>query len=164
MSKTISLIQRVEIASPCPAKWDDMVGDERLRFCSQCQLNVYNLSAMSEAEAEGLIIQKEGRLCARIYRRADGTVITRDCPAGLRAIRRRVVGFGIKIAAAAAFLLSVAAHAALHSRNRDRDAFFDEMGWSYSSYSQVRDAMEFWLETNPQRFMITGAMVVHPPN
>jgi FlaG/FlaF family flagellin (archaellin) len=34
----------------------------------------------------------EGRLCACLYRRADDTVLTTDCPVGLRALRRRVSG------------------------------------------------------------------------
>src|SRR5205814_4285456 len=84
-----SLVQQVQIASPCTASWDGMTGDDRSRFCGQCKLNVYNLSAMTEAEGEALIIEKEGKLCARIYRRYDGTVLTKDCPVGLRAVRRR---------------------------------------------------------------------------
>ena len=47
-----SPLRNVKVASPCPADWDRMIGDERVRFCGQCELNVYNLSAMSEAPAE----------------------------------------------------------------------------------------------------------------
>jgi hypothetical protein len=36
---------------------------------------------MTAAEAAALIAGREGRLCARLFRRADGTVITADCPA-----------------------------------------------------------------------------------
>jgi hypothetical protein len=100
MSTTISLIQRVQIASPCTTSWDEMVGDEKSRFCSHCKLNVYNLSAMPQEEAEQLIIAKEGTLCARVYRRSDGTILTRDCPRGLAAIRHRAVKWAFKVAAA----------------------------------------------------------------
>jgi hypothetical protein len=51
---------------------------------------VYNLSAMSSDEAANLIREAEGRVCVRLYRRADGSVMTRDCPTGLRAVRQRV--------------------------------------------------------------------------
>jgi hypothetical protein len=61
-----------------------------MRYCTSCRQNVYNLSAMSRNEAEALIIQKEGRLCVRFFRRADGTVLTQDCPVGMRAWRRRI--------------------------------------------------------------------------
>ena len=66
-----------------------MIGDERARFCGQCELNVYNLSAMSTLEAESLIARTEGRLCVRYYRRKDGSIITQDCPVGLRRLKAR---------------------------------------------------------------------------
>jgi len=78
MPATLSL-NVIDIARPCPADWDAMHGDERVRFCDHCQLNVYNLSEMSRPAAEKLLIEKEGHLCVRLYRRMDGTVITRDC-------------------------------------------------------------------------------------
>jgi len=88
--KTNNSLDRIRIASPCPVSWERMTGDDRVRFCDECNLQVYNIGEMTRPEAEALIAKTEGRLCARIYRRADGTVITRDCPVGLRAIRRRV--------------------------------------------------------------------------
>jgi hypothetical protein len=81
MSKRSKL--QLTIASPCPASWDDMEGDDRVRFCGECELNVYNLSAMTESEALKLIAEREGRVCVRMYKREDGTVMTRDCPVGL---------------------------------------------------------------------------------
>lgn len=65
-----------------------MQGDDRVRYCGQCKLNVYNISAMSRNEAESLIKENEGRLCLKLYRRKDGTVITDDCPVALRRLRR----------------------------------------------------------------------------
>lgn len=67
-----------------------MTGDDRVRHCDLCSLHVYNIAEMSRTDAEALIANTEGRICARVFRRADGTIITRDCPVGLRAIRRRV--------------------------------------------------------------------------
>jgi hypothetical protein len=79
----------MQIASPCSASWDDMAGSDRVRYCQQCRRNVYNLSAMSRAEAEELVRQRETqRLCIRFYRRHDGTMLTADCPVGLRKLRR----------------------------------------------------------------------------
>lgn len=83
-------LEGLRIASPCKADWNAMAGDERVRFCGQCQKNVYNLSDMSRDEAEALVQGAEGKLCVRMYRRADGTVLTSDCPEGaLRKQRRR---------------------------------------------------------------------------
>lgn len=66
-----------------------MTGDEKARFCGSCRKNVYNLSEMTRAEAEALILEKEGRLCVRFYQRSDGTVLTKDCPKGIRAVQKR---------------------------------------------------------------------------
>jgi hypothetical protein len=42
----------------------------------------------------------------RFYRRADGTVITRDCPVGLRALRRRLARVLATMAAMLTFVLA----------------------------------------------------------
>lgn len=83
-------LANVRIATPCPTSWASMAGDEKVRHCTLCSLNVYNFAEMTSDEVQSLLLRTEGRLCARIYRRSDGTVITRDCPTGLRALRRRV--------------------------------------------------------------------------
>jgi hypothetical protein len=83
-------LDNIRVASPCNADWDGMFGNDRARFCGQCNLNVYNLSSMTREEAELLIGRTEGRLCVRYFRRADGSVMTQDCPVGLRAFRRRM--------------------------------------------------------------------------
>lgn len=83
-------LDKIRIASPCAADWGKMYGDDRKRFCSECKLNVYNLSAMTKAEAERLLINSEGRLCVRFYRRTDGTVLTENCPVGWERVKQRV--------------------------------------------------------------------------
>ena len=82
-------LEHVKVAAPCPADWQRMVGDERMRYCDRCSLHVYNLSGMTRREAEALVTSSEGRLCVRFYRRPDGTILTRNCPVGLSALRRR---------------------------------------------------------------------------
>ncbi len=102
MGRTITLEQfdlsrfdEIEIASPCPALWEDMEGDDRARFCGLCRLNVYNISEMSREEAAALIVEKQGNVCVQIHRRADGTILTRDCPVGLLRLRQAALrGFG----------------------------------------------------------------------
>ena len=90
MARFTSPLDHVKVAAPCPAEWDSMTGSECVRFCSLCSLNVYNLSGMTRTEAETLLIRTEGRLCVRFYRRSDGTILTRQCPVGLRALKARV--------------------------------------------------------------------------
>src|SRR5579863_8702152 len=83
------LLDRLRIATPCAADWEKMDGDERVRFCELCQKRVYNLSAMTRRQAEALLRREGAGICTKIYRRADGTILTEDCPVGLAAIRRR---------------------------------------------------------------------------
>lgn len=90
MRRSDKPLDNIRIASPCSANWDEMFGDDRKRYCGECKLNVYNLSDMTRRDAENLLIASEGRLCVRYYRRADGTVLTRNCPVGLQAVKRRV--------------------------------------------------------------------------
>jgi hypothetical protein len=90
LNKTTDRLSNLKIASPCPMSWEQMKGDDRARFCEHCSLHVYNISELTKRQALALIEKTEERVCARLYRRTDGSVLTRDCPVGLRAIRRRV--------------------------------------------------------------------------
>ena len=75
----------IRVASPCNVAWDEMSGDDQSRFCGRCAQFVYNLSEMTREEAEALILETEGKICVRFYRRADGTMLTKDCAVGARA-------------------------------------------------------------------------------
>jgi hypothetical protein len=98
-------VDELRIASPCnSAVWSDLKGDDRARLCTTCDKNVYNLSLMTLDEANDLIREKEGNLCIELYRRFDGTVLTADCPVGLRTIRRQYLKSRAK---AIAFALSI---------------------------------------------------------
>jgi hypothetical protein len=81
-----------------------MAGDERVRYCPECKLNVYNFSEMCDAEIERILSRRDRRLCARFYQRSDGTMLTRNCPVGFRAVVRRAATFA---GAALATVLSV---------------------------------------------------------
>lgn len=83
-------LDELNVASPCPANWDEMKGGDSVRFCSSCKKNVYNLSALGREEAIALVneLEPEG-FCGRFYRRADGTMLTADCPVGLKEKARR---------------------------------------------------------------------------
>lgn len=81
-------VDRIEIPTPCSVPWDSMFGDERIRHCGSCRKNVYNVAALTRAQAMELIASREP-VCLRIYLRPDGTVVTNDCWSRLRAARRR---------------------------------------------------------------------------
>lgn len=97
-------LDNIGIASPCSIPWESMAGDERSRFCGSCNLNVYDFSGLSADQIRSLLIEKEGRICARLRRRADGKIITKDCPKGLRALRLRSARYaGTALAAVLSF-------------------------------------------------------------
>jgi hypothetical protein len=150
---TISL-QQLRIASLCTAAWDDMVGDDRSRFCEQCKLNVYNFASMTQREIEQLILHKEGRLCARLYQRRDGTVLVRDCPVGLAAIRRRAAWMVGKVAAGLMLAAGGFAWAVDFANPHRARAALDS--------SQPLATMARWLrEPEPMR-VIMGDLAVSP--
>ncbi|HEV3038216.1 MAG TPA: carboxypeptidase-like regulatory domain-containing protein [Candidatus Angelobacter sp.] len=82
-----NLLQQVRVASPCVADWEKMIGDDKIRHCSECGLSVYNLSSMTVREAAHIISSHQGRLCVRLCRSADGTMITKDYQPVRRASR-----------------------------------------------------------------------------
>ena len=94
--KQPDILADIAIAAPCQAKWEDMQGDDVARFCGMCELNVYNVAEMTGQEVADLMTKSEGRACLRLYRRQDGTLITKDCPVGvtvqerLERVRRRM--------------------------------------------------------------------------
>jgi hypothetical protein len=83
------IVDRIDIPLPCHVPWANMTGDDRVRFCGDCRQNVYNVAMFTRAEATRLLNDSSGRVCLRIFRRPDGTVVTDDCRARLRAARKR---------------------------------------------------------------------------
>jgi hypothetical protein len=110
----LPMLDDVHIASPCDVSWASMEGDSDVRHCSSCKKHVYNLSMMSRAEAEAVLVAAKATegACVRLYRRDDGTVITDDCPVGVRRRRfwRRTSGL------AAAGILAAALGSILYSQ------------------------------------------------
>ncbi|HEY6038950.1 MAG TPA: hypothetical protein VIV58_31925 [Kofleriaceae bacterium] len=109
----LPILDNIRVASPCTADWSQMTGSERARHCNKCDKQVFDLSEMTRAEAEALIIEKHGKLCARYYRRSDGTILTSDCRVGAAAARKRKI---IAVASLAMISAGVAAVVKRHNR------------------------------------------------
>jgi hypothetical protein len=110
-------IDDVSVASPCTADWNKMVGNGRKRFCGACDQYVYNVEALTRAEVAALI-DEGGRLCLRLFRRTDGTLMTADCPVGRRRVRLKqvatVIGGGLLAGAAVAAVIRSGRPSELH--------------------------------------------------
>lgn len=64
MSKQ-KLIEQINIKEPCSESWDEMDGNDEVRFCGHCNLNVNNLSAMTRRKALKIVKKANGRICVR---------------------------------------------------------------------------------------------------
>jgi Carboxypeptidase regulatory-like domain len=67
-----------------------MVGNESVRYCPECKLDVYNFSTMSDEEIEQIVSGSQQRLCARVRQRPDGTVMTRNSSVRFSIVMRRI--------------------------------------------------------------------------
>ena len=150
-------INALKMASPCPARWEDMQGDERSRFCLHCQKQVYNFSAMTPKEVEALVTEKEGHLCARMYRRRDGKVLTADCPTGQAVAKRKRLHWVAMAAAGIVTMLSSVMVKAQENEDEDESPL-------------IASVKEKWYElevrlgiVKPQPKFILGAIVLKNP-
>jgi hypothetical protein len=120
---------KIHIAAPCTEKWDAMTpvgGSDRQRHCASCKLNVFNTKDLTEAELTALLTRAEGRVCGRIYQRADGTVLTKDCPRGLALLRKRALA---ALTMAATLVLAVVGFALLRARGKACAVPADDANW-----------------------------------
>jgi len=95
-------LPNLRIGFACKQRWEDMVGDDRVRACGGCDRPVFNLSSMTRDEAERVLATRGLTPCVRFYRRPDGTVMTTDCPTGARPERRRLAVVASSLAAGTA--------------------------------------------------------------
>src|SRR5436190_13082644 len=155
---TRDLLSNVKVAAPCAASWDQMTGDDRARFCSLCQKNVYNLSALTAAEITALIQEKEGKLCGRFYRRSDGTMLTADCPVGLRNMARRlralsVAAAGLLFASLTASMIGGRSDSPVHRTPTRLSQLWNEALWTVKG----------WLGIQPKVILMGKICVPTPP-
>jgi hypothetical protein len=58
-------IDSVRVTDPCSQDWDEMEGNDQVRFCTHCSKHVNNISAMTRKRAQHLVRRSNGRLCIR---------------------------------------------------------------------------------------------------
>lgn len=89
MPQSIRSFDRINIPAPCDADWDSMIGNDKVRFCEHCNLQVTKLSSLTHQAAINLVARSEGRLCVRLERRASGGLIMKQSAPRLHQIARR---------------------------------------------------------------------------
>lgn len=94
------MLDAIRLSFSCNELWERMRGNEQARFCERCQKTVYNLSAMTTAEAEATLCGPGDPPCVRYMRMADGRVSTKD-----RVLPRVALTAGLAAAAAGAAVI-----------------------------------------------------------
>ena len=85
-----TFLNNLTVPSPCPADWDSMIGNDQVRFCEHCSLDVHNLSRMTRNQAERLVARSNRRLCVRYHHDPAGRPVTLPVAQKLHRISRRV--------------------------------------------------------------------------
>lgn len=88
-------VEQFRIANSCEQNWNKLSGTDRIRFCEECKLQVYNFTDMDDEEAGSAVFQREAINGATLYRRRDGTFLTQDCPVGAKRKRIMVIAAAI---------------------------------------------------------------------
>src|SRR3954469_18245272 len=79
MRTPVELLDDMRPAPPCSARWEEMTRDDRARHCGRCDKTVLDLARLTAEDDVALVRAGEGALCFRLFRRADGRVVTADC-------------------------------------------------------------------------------------
>ena len=85
--KRKTILDSIDVPKPCSANWDEMTGGDEVRFCSFCEKDIYNLSAMNRQKAEKLVKDSKGKICVRYEKNSQGKIVT--APPKLTQITRR---------------------------------------------------------------------------
>lgn len=58
-------LRKLRVAEPCSENWNEMFGNDRVRYCCHCAKSVNDISAMSPKEALRLVKRSRGNICIR---------------------------------------------------------------------------------------------------
>lgn len=58
-------VEKISVEDPCSQDWQQMTGNDEVRFCTHCSKSVNNLSAMTRRDAMRLVRRSNGRICIR---------------------------------------------------------------------------------------------------
>ncbi|HEX3282044.1 MAG TPA: ankyrin repeat domain-containing protein [Pyrinomonadaceae bacterium] len=146
-------LRSITVTSPCLADWDQMTGNDQVRFCEHCNLQVHNLSEMTYSRAARLVARSQGRLCVRYYRDSQGAPLTKLPTTRLHQIGRR----SARLAAAAfSATLSLATAAAQSPPGIERNSSYNSPA---QPNKQTFGASIVGTITDPNGAVISGASV-----
>jgi hypothetical protein len=85
--------RQLQIVKPCTRDWADMKGTSAMRHCTSCEKSVYNVSMLTEREADAAFASRPAEVCVIYYVDADGDVVfyPEADPSRRRSPRHRLV-------------------------------------------------------------------------
>ena len=105
-------VEKIVIQAPCQVGWDEMAGDDMIRFCGQCKKNVHNLSTLPDDRlAEVLAERKIKETCVIMSKDKNGRVRFDNCPVALRKVRDHYRKVAVSLLLIAAWSLALSADA-----------------------------------------------------
>jgi Carboxypeptidase regulatory-like domain/Ankyrin repeats (3 copies)/Ankyrin repeats (many copies) len=116
------LSEQLKIKTPCSANWDQMIGNEWVRFCEHCQLTVNDLTPLTPKRVRRLIENSKGRLCVRYRVSREGTPLLKAVPQQLHQIRKRVSKIAASAFTATLTISAAASPASNHGVGRPHTA------------------------------------------
>jgi len=64
--KKLTFEEKIKIMNPCSENWDEMIGNEKFRFCSHWAKSVNDISKLTRKEAMRLVRQSNGKAAKRL--------------------------------------------------------------------------------------------------
>jgi hypothetical protein len=157
MAQKPSLLETVEVTSPCSQNWETMPGDDQQRLCAACDRNVFDLSVRTRTEAEFLLqTHANDRLCVRLRQAQDGTIVTRERNAQLDRFPIRLLSYGLAVC----MLLASAPFWVMRESPRHQPS--GSAAPTLRDIEPIRTVME-WLDPSPRTFQkVSMGMIATP--
>ncbi len=130
-----SYLDSIKSPLPCSKDWNEMNGDELVRFCQSCEKDVYNLSAMPRREARKLVARNAGKICVRYVRLPNGKVQTADTK--LYKITRNASRLAAGVIGATLTLSAITQAQTTISPQPETDKTVNSQSKDYSKTSQI---------------------------
>lgn len=105
--RALPVLASLTLVRGCSVSWDAMVGTARVRNCSVCEREVFDLTALDPEEIEAFLAERRERLpCLRLHVRPDGRYQEGPCAAARqRLVRAAAAAVAVGLVGLVALLL-----------------------------------------------------------
>jgi len=148
--KRPSLPFEPSIARPCEESWAAMNGGARQRHCQLCDKQVHNFAVMTASEIEKLVLKSEGKLCARITRREDGSLVTLEAQPRVSIAAQVAVSASLALSAVAGGAQAASEHPVPQEKTTSSFIGTVEISATGTGLEPIPDEVHARMDENPQ--------------